>query len=227
LLRGLDHTKDQSYVLFGVPREQLGQMLLPIGGMHKTEVRRRAQDLNMPVFNKPDSQEICFVPDNDYAGFVERRRPGLAAAGSIVDSSGRVVGEHQGQHRFTIGQRRGVKVALGHRIYITGRDASTNTVRVGSRDDLAVRECTVGEANWLIDPVTGPTECLAMYRYNSTPVPARVEMLPEADSATHSGRRGRFRVEFASPQEAVAPGQAMVLYGSDNNSVVVGGGWIE
>lgn len=223
LKRGLDHSKDQSYVLFGVPREKLGQMLLPIGGMRKPEVRELARELDLPVFNKPDSQEICFIPDNDYAGFVERRRPELAATGSIVDEAGEVIGEHGGQHRFTIGQRRGVPLSVGRRVYITGRDAATNTVRVGSREDLAVRECTVGEANWLVDDV--PQRCWAMYRYNSEAVAARVERLPDGEGVTHSGRRGRFRVVFDEPQGAVAPGQALVLYASDDS--VMGGGWIE
>ena len=223
LLRGLDHSKDQSYVLFGVPRDRLSHMLLPIGAMQKPEVRRLAEELALPVFNKPDSQEICFIPDNDYAGFVERRRPELASAGSVVDASGAVVGEHGGQHRFTVGQRRGVPVALGRRVYITGRDARTNTVTIGSRDDLATRGCTVGESNWLVDPREGP--CLAMYRYNSRPVPARVLLLPDGGSPTHSGRTGRFRVEFTEPQTAVAPGQALVLY--DEHDAVLGGGWIE
>jgi len=227
LLRGLDHTKDQSYVLFGVPRDRLAEMLLPIGSMLKPAVRELAKQLNLPVFNKPDSQEICFIPDNDYAGFVERRRPELAAAGAIVDDSGAVVGEHQGQHRFTVGQRRGIPLSLGHRIYITARDAKTNTVRVGSREDLASRTCTVGEANWLIDDrdILDGFPCLAMHRYNTRPVSARVSRLPDSPVETHSGRRGRFQVQFDEPQNAVAPGQALVLYGLDD--AVLGGGWIE
>jgi tRNA-uridine 2-sulfurtransferase len=232
LLRGLDHSKDQSYVLFGVPRARLSEMLLPIGGMLKPAVRELAKQLNLPVFNKPDSQEICFIPDNDYATFVERRRPDLAAAGvassggNIVDSSGAIVGEHQGQHRFTIGQRRGIPLSLGRRVYITARDAKTNTIQVGSREDLATASCTVGEANWLIDShdVIDNFSCLAMHRYNTRPVPARVSRLADSDRPTHSGRRGRFRVQFEQSQTAVAPGQALVLYAGD---AVVGGGWIE
>ncbi len=225
LLRGLDHTKDQSYVLFGIPRSQLAHTLLPIGGLQKTAVRALARDFDLPVFNKPDSQEICFIPDNDYAGFVERRRPELAVSGSVVDASGTVVGEHAGQHRYTVGQRRGVRLALGYPVYVTGKDAATNTIRVGGRENLTSRGCTVGEANWLSDEVPDGTRCLAMYRYNSSPVAALVRRLDDAAGSTHSGRVGRFSVQFEEPQHAVAPGQAMVLYGEDDS--VLGGGWIE
>jgi tRNA-uridine 2-sulfurtransferase len=223
LLRGIDHAKDQSYVLFGVPREQLPGMLLPIGALLKPAVRELARDLNLPVFNKPDSQEICFIPDNDYAGFVERRRPELAVNGTVVDDTGAIVGEHAGQHRYTVGQRRGVRLALGHPVYVTGKDAATNTIRVGTRDRLAVTACSAGEANWLVHGAA-PGLCVAMYRYNSRPVPARVELLPDSPEPTPSDRRGRFRVTFEDPQHAISPGQAIVLFRGDE---VLGGGWIE
>lgn len=225
LYRGLDHDKDQSYVLFGVPRERLSHMMLPIGGMRKTDVRRMAKEFNLPVFDKPDSQEICFIPDNDYAGFLERRRPELAAAGSIVDSTGASIGVHRGQHRFTIGQRRGVPLSLGRRVYITGRDAGSNTVRVGAREDLLSQGCIVAEANWLLNEAPDGTECQVMYRYNSRPVPARIAVMPDSSAPSHSGRLGRFAVTFDDPQMAVAPGQALVAYGRDDR--VLGGGWIE
>ncbi len=231
LLRGLDHTKDQSYVLFGVPRDRLGEMLLPIGAMQKTEVRGLAQKLGLPVFNKPDSQEICFVPDNDYAGLVERRRPDLVSrgGGKVIDQSGAQVGDHSGQHRYTIGQRRGVGVALGYPIYVTGKDAATNTVKVGTREDLTTAGCNVGEANWLVPDhqLQYNTPCLAMYRYNSTPVPARISHLDPSQAATPSGRAGRFRIDFDAPQFAVAPGQALVVYDAEQPDIVLGGGWIE
>ncbi len=136
LLRGVDHSKDQSYVLFGVPRRQLSHMMLPIGGMEKPRVRELAREFGLPVFDKPDSQEICFVPDNDYAGLVERRSPGAVKAGPIVDREGRTIGEHGGQHRFTIGQRRGLDISLGQRVYVTGKNAATNTVIAGLKEDL-------------------------------------------------------------------------------------------
>ncbi len=224
LMRGVDRSKDQSYVLFGVPRGQLGSMLLPIGGLEKPAVREMAREFGLPVFDKPDSQEICFVPDNDYAGLVERRRPELAAAGAVIDTDGNVVGEHAGQHRFTVGQRRGVGIAGGQRLYVIGKNAATNTVTIGSPEALLTGSCTAGEANWLIDP---PAQnwmlCSAMYRYNGSAAPARVRALPDDSAPTPSGRRGRFEVQFEEPQRAVAPGQAIVLYDGDG---VLGGGWI-
>jgi len=232
LMRGLDVDKDQSYVLFGVPREKLGKMMLPVGGMNKPDVRAVAERYKLPVFNKPDSQEICFVPDNDYAGFIERKRPDLAAAargeGRILDPQGQTVGTHGGQHRFTIGQRRGVGMALGYPIYVVGKDPEANTITVGPKDMLETMACIGGEANWLADlPLPGESiRCMAQYRYNSDPVAATVSVLPDAPESqqTPSGRRGRFAVTFDAPQSAVTPGQAVVLY---QGEVVLGGGWIE
>ncbi|MFM9957188.1 MAG: tRNA 2-thiouridine(34) synthase MnmA [Phycisphaerales bacterium] len=241
LLRGLDRSKDQSYVLFGVPREQLRHMLLPIGEYEKPIVREMAQRFGLPTFDKPDSQEICFVPDNDYAGLVERRRPELAAHragadaagqavhGHIIDAStGAVVGTHAGQHRFTIGQRRGLSLSLGHPVYVVDRDAATNTVSVGPKEMLLSSACTAGEANWLVDEARFAewSAVEVKYRYNTPPVRGRVRLLPEAEQSvtTPSGRLGRFEVRFEEPQSAVAPGQAVVLYEGD---VVLGGGWVE
>ena len=234
LARGVDSDKDQSYVLFGVPRRQLGSMLLPIGEMRKADVRAMAEELGLPVFDKPDSQEICFVPDDDYAGLVERRRPDLAAAargrGEIVDTEGKVLGEHDGQHRFTIGQRRKIGVALGHPIYVVGRDPVTNRVTVGESDDLLVESCEVAEANWLapgvVDAGVGGDgiAVTVQYRAHGEPVGARVVVLTDAPEPGPSGRRGRFAVRFDRPQRAVAPGQALVVY--DRRGRVLGGGWV-
>ncbi|MEM8835642.1 MAG: tRNA 2-thiouridine(34) synthase MnmA [Planctomycetota bacterium] len=227
LLRGVDHGKDQSYVLFGVPRDRLGSMLLPIGGYEKPAVRELAHELGLPVFDKPDSQEICFVPDNDYAGLVERRSPDSAASGAILDTNGNEVGTHDGQHRFTVGQRRGVGVALGYPIYVVSKSPETNTVTVGSRDDLLSSSCAVGEANWLIDsPQTEWAPCFAQHRYNSQPARGAFRVVEAAAGETHSGRTGRFEVRFDEPQFAVAPGQALVLYDERQPDAVLGGGWI-
>src|SRR5262249_45206588 len=136
LLRGVDHDKDQSYVLFGAPRERLREMLLPIGAFHKPEVRRLAREFDLPVFDKPDSQEICFVPDNDYAGLVQRASPDSMRPGPIVDRAGRVLGEHEGHQHFTIGQRKGVRLALGRPVYVVEKDAATNTIVVGDKEEL-------------------------------------------------------------------------------------------
>ena len=228
LLRAIDHAKDQSYVLFGAPRERLARMMLPIGEFEKSRVRAMAQELGLPVFDKPDSQEICFVPDNDYAGLVNRRRPDLSRVGHVLDTRGNVVGTHQGQHQFTIGQRRGLRIALGQRTYVIAKDAAANTVTIGDEADLLITACDVGEANWLMDePAPGTTlPVLAQYRSHQTPVPARVESLSDDPASTPSGRMGRLRVVFDSPQPAVASGQAMVLYSASEPEWVLGGGWI-
>ena len=232
LLTGVDGAKDQSYVLFGAPRDRLSEMVLPVGGREKEEIRAIAERAGLPVFDKPDSQEICFVPDNDYAGLVERRRPELAESGAIRDSAGKVVGEHGGQHRFTIGQRRGVGVALGHPIYVVDKDPSDNSITVGPREELMASGCVVAEANWLADePGMGEwTQVRARVRYNSAAVVAEArvvgsEALP-ADMPNPSGRAGAFEVRFAEPQFAVTPGQACVLYDAGRGERVVGGGWV-
>jgi tRNA-uridine 2-sulfurtransferase len=226
LLRGVDRSKDQSYVLFGVPREHLPHMLLPIGGLQKPRVRELAKEFGLPVFDKPDSQEICFVPDNDYAGLVERRRPGALRPGPIVTREGEQIGEHPGQHRFTIGQRRGLDVALGRRVYVVGKDAATNTVTVGEKEDLLSGSCVVGEANWLVDIGDGAVRCWAKYRYNTPACRAVVRPLEDGGEPTPSGRKGRFAVEFEERQEAVAAGQALVVYSDSDPDQVLGGGWI-
>lgn len=227
LLRAVDHSKDQSYVLFGMPRAQLAHTMLPIGEMPKTRVRELAKEFGLPVFDKPDSQEICFVPDNDYAGLVERRRPESAREGAILDADGREVGRHAGHHRFTIGQRRGVGVALGHPIYVIDKNPTTNTVTVGSRESLMSAACIANEANWLVAPESLGDDwftCRAKYRYNTPPVGARTRRLADGTAETPSGRVGMFEVRFDEPQLAVAPGQAVVLYGERDQ--VLGGGWI-
>lgn len=219
LLRGVDREKDQSYVLFGAPRERLQEMLLPIGGMVKSRVRELAKEYDLPVFNKPDSQEICFVPDNDYAGLVKRRSPGRVESGVIVDEGGKHLGEHEGHQHFTIGQRRGVGVALGYPLYVIDKDAASNVVTVGPRESLEFTGCIAHEVNWLVDPASltcdddGWIRCSAKIRYNAEPEPARVRTV-DGDA---------LEVRFDESQFAVAPGQAVVCYHDD---LVLGGGWI-
>lgn len=216
LLRGLDRSKDQSYVLFGSPRDRLDHMLLPIGEMQKSAVRQIADDLDLPVFNKPDSQEICFVPDNDYAKLVERRTPGNFQAGDILDTDGNKLGEHAGQQHFTLGQRRGVGVALGYPIYVVEKNPAANTVTVGGKDDLLADGCTADQTNWLVPPAPGNQwrDCEIKVRYNSDPTPGKVRVT--GDDA--------LEVEFDVPVSAVTPGQAVVCYDGDT---VMGGGWID
>jgi len=215
LLRGVDHTKDQSYVLFGAPRERLAEMLLPIGGMQKTEVRRLAREFDLPVFDKPDSQEICFVPDNDYAGLVARRTPDAMKPGAILTREGRVIGEHAGHQNFTIGQRKGVGVALGSPVYVVSKDPQANTITVGEREDLRVDRITATQTNWLMDspPPNEWRPCHAKFRYNSPPREAEVRCTGDDE----------LEVRFAEPQYGVAAGQAVVCYDDD---AVMCGGWI-
>ena len=209
-------------MLFGIPRAQLASTLLPIGDYEtKQEVRDLAHKFGLPVFNKPDSQEICFVPDNDYASFVEKERPELKeASGAIVDTDGKVLGQHDGQHRFTIGQRRKVGVALGYPIYVVDKDPIANTVTIGSEEDLLSTGCTVGDSNWLVDDEIGSewTPCFARHRYNG--IAAEAEFRGIQDAA------GGFEVRFISPQRAVTPGQALVVYSKVAPDRVLGGGWI-
>ena len=223
LLRGVDLAKDQSYVLFGSPREQLAHMLLPIGHLEKSVTRQIAESHNLPVFNKPDSQEICFVPDNDYARLVERRTEGGFSAGSILDQQGNEVGTHEGHQHFTLGQRRGIGVALGYPIYVVDKDPQTNTITIGEKDQLFSVGCTAGQTNWLVDPPLGWLDCQAKVRYNSEPVPARVR------TYTDENGDNALKVRFADPVEAVTPGQAVVCYGKIGGPLeqtVLGGGWI-
>jgi tRNA-specific 2-thiouridylase len=214
LLRGVDESKDQSYVLFGVSPEELSHTLLPVGGFHKTEIRALAEQLGLPVFDKPDSQEICFVPSNNYMDVVGKMTTDIAP-GPIVDPQGNVLGEHEGHQHFTVGQRRGVKVALGYPIYVVNKDAASNTITVGPREMLASTGLVADETNWLVDPPSEdqPLRCDVKIRYNAPPVPGTAWMAGEDE----------LRVDFDEPQDAVAPGQAVVCY---DNERVLGGGWI-
>ena len=220
LMRGVDAAKDQSYVLFGIKPANLARTLLPVGGFTKPAIRAMAEEWGLPVFNKPDSQEICFVPDGDYAGLVRRRTPGRVRAGELVTAGGETVGEHSGHQHFTVGQRRGVGVAFGHPIYVVDVDPASNRVVVGSREELLKKSLVADQLNLLdarlrsLAAGEAPVRCAAKIRYNAVPVPAGVSRV-SADE---------LRVAFDDPQSAVAPGQAVVLYDGD---VVMGGGWIE
>jgi tRNA-specific 2-thiouridylase len=217
LLRGKDHRKDQSYVLFGMTQATLSHTLLPVGGFEKHEVRAMAEELKLPVYNKPDSQEICFVPDQDYAGLLKRKNPASVRPGELVSSDGAVVGQHEGHQHFTIGQRKGVGVAFGHPIYVVDIDADANRVVLGEKPALLRGGLLAREANWLSNRAIagGPAvRCTAKIRYNNDPQPAEVSALAG----------GEMIVRFDSPQSAITPGQAVVVYDGD---VLLGGGWIE
>lgn len=214
LLQGDDRHKDQSYFLFGVQRSRLKQMLLPVGEMKKSQVRRLAEQFGLPVSDKPDSQEICFVPDNNYANLIRQRTPERIKAGDVLDSAGRVVGHHQGHQQFTIGQRRGVAVALGHPVYVIEKDPNANTITVGTKEELLAAGLYASQTNWLLDPPLNQTlDYQVKIRHNSPAVPARVRA---TDHDT-------IEVQFDQPLQAVTPGQAVVCYLGDQ---VAGGGWI-
>ena len=213
LCRGVDDAKDQSYVLFGATPDRLREMLLPIGELKKDRVREIARAHDLPVFDKPDSQEICFVPDNDYAGLLRRTDPEKMQPGEIVNTSGKILGQHEGHQHFTIGQRRGLGVAAGTPLYVINRDAQANRVVVGDHEDLSAPGLVADQANWFISPPEAWIPCRAQIRYNASAVPARVKAISSS----------QFVVEFATSQFAVAPGQAVVCYDRD---VVLGGGWI-
>jgi tRNA-specific 2-thiouridylase len=214
LRRGLDGAKDQSYVLFGIDRQALPRLLFPIGGERKPRIRELARELGLRVADKRDSQEICFVSSGDHAEFVRRRRGEEDTSGEIVTTEGEVVGRHAGIEGFTIGQRKGLGLAFGERRFVVRIEADARRVIIGPRDALARRELTANRLNWLVDEPAGPLECQVQIRYNSPPVSAAVEPLPD----------GRLRVQLATPRDGVAPGQAVVVYGGDR---VLGGGWIE
>ena len=228
LLRGRDHAKDQSYVLFGAPKDRLAEMVLPVGEFDdKQQVRDAARALGLNVASKPDSQEICFVPDDDYAGLVERRRPDLAAAGRVLTIEGKPLGEHRGQHRFTIGQRRGLGIASEQPLYVVSKDPSTNTVTLGPAEALLCERAEAGEANWLGPMPADGTPVLVRYRAHGEAARAVLWHLPDGQLTTPSGRTGRFALVFDTPQRAVAPGQAAVIYAADDPDLVLGGGWLE
>jgi tRNA-specific 2-thiouridylase len=220
LLRGLNSQKDQSYFLWELTQEQLSRALFPLGEMSKPEARDAARQHGLAVAEKKESQEICFVPDGDYAGFIDRyleaedateRLPGT---GEIVDTRGRVIGAHTGIHRYTIGQRRGIGIADERPLYVISLEAEKNRVTVGSQEELLSQEFTAAGVNWIaLEDPQEPVKAEVRVRYRHTPALATITPLVEH----------RVQVIFDEPQRAITPGQATVFYRGDE---VVGGGWI-
>ncbi len=215
---GTDSARDQSYFLFATTRAQLDLLRFPLGDMGKDETRALAARLGVPVAAKPDSQDICFVPNGNYARVVERLRPGSAQAeGEIVDLSGRVLGRHRGVFHFTVGQRRGLElgnVGHGEPLYVVRIEAGAARVVVGPRSALLRTSLTTRDVNWLDLPPAVPVPIAVKVRSTQPAGAATVRALPG----------GRAEVVFAEPQGAIAPGQACVFY---RESRVLGGGWIE
>ena len=213
LFRGLDRSKDQSYVLFGIRKEILDRIIFPVGNFTKPEIRELARQTGLRVADKPDSQEICFIPDNDYVGFLERYRGHHDTAGEIVDTEGNVLGHHEGFQQFTIGQRKRLGITFGSPRYVVAVQPTTRRVVIGKREDLMEPTLEANRLNWLIDDVPDRFTCQAQIRSQHQCAEAEVQMLDE----------DRVCVYFTEPQFGVAPGQAVVFYDGDR---VMGGGWI-
>lgn len=214
LRKGVDSSKDQSYALFHLTQATLPYFLMPLGEYTKAETRRIARELGLPVAAKPDSQEICFVPNDDYGAFFATRMPEALRPGRIVDTHGRVLGRHRGLPLYTIGQRHGLGIAAGKPLYVVALDTARNEVIVGYDDDVFGSALIAEDLNFIaIDSLTAPRRVTAKIRYNAREAAATIA--PQTD--------GTVLVEFDVPQRAITPGQAVVFYDGD---VVVGGGTI-
>ena len=214
--RAADAAKDQSYVLFPLTQEQLASAVFPLGDLAKPEVRAVAREAGLGVQDKPDSQGICFIPDDDPGRFLRERRPDLDGAGDFRTSDGTVVGRHRGYQFFTIGQRKGLGLALGRAMYVARIDPATRTVWLGDDSDLWSRTCGIDAVNWMGWAPPPPGErrpCAVQIRAHHEAAPAVVTALDG----------GRARIEFDAPQRAITPGQAAVIY---DGEIVAGGGWI-
>jgi tRNA-specific 2-thiouridylase len=216
LRRGRDRGKDQSYFLFSMTQEQLSKVLFPLGEKSKAEVRQQAQGLGLRVAQKSESQEVCFIPDDDYRSFVEKRKGReISKPGEIVNRQGKVLGLHRGLHSYTIGQRRGLGIAAPLPHYVLALDMEGNRVVAGTDEELMTNGLVAGRVNWISFPrLEKKMEAQVQIRYRHPGAPAVVAPLEE----------GRVGVEFKTPQRSVTPGQAAVFYRGDE---VLGGGWIE
>ncbi len=221
MMRSVDAGKDQTYFLFGLTQEQLARTMFPLGSYTKPQVRELARELGLPVAEKPDSQEICFVPNGDYAAFIDAyfREQGIEpdrTRGEVVDTSGRVLGEHAGVHHFTVGQRRGLGIAAREPLYVISTSPAEQKVVVGRNDDLLRPRLVAKDVNWIsIAAIDRPTR--AEVKIRNKHLAAAATLYPTSDPA-------RVDVHFDEPQRAVTPGQAAVFY---DGEVVLGGGWID
>lgn len=215
LKKGVDGQKDQSYALYHLNQHSLTHFLMPLGRHTKPETRAMAERLQLPVAQKPDSQEICFVPRDDYKAYLREKEPDCLQPGEIVDLSGRVLGHHEGVPLYTIGQRKGLGIAAGRPLYVVRLDTQRRQVIVGGAKDVFSRGLIAGDLNWIaIDALQEPMDVMAKVRYGKKEGAARIIPRPQ----------GRVEVSFEEPQRAVTPGQSVVFYRGD---IVVGGGVIE
>ena len=215
IAKGSDDHKDQAYALYRLTQQQLAHVMTPLGGWNKTDTRAEAVKRNLPVANKPESQEICFVPDDDYKNYLVQHRPELKHPGDIVDTKGNVLGQHNGIAFYTIGQRKGLGIAYPEPLYVIRLDAGKNQVIVGSNKEVFTKGLVANQLNWVsVADVTEPVEALAKIRYGAKE--AKAQLLPNGD--------GTLKVLFPEMQRAVTPGQSVVFYEADGR--VLGGGII-
>ncbi len=215
LLKGNDSSKDQSYFLHRLSQRQLEHIIFPLGTWMKKDATEYAIAKGIPLSESGESQDVCFVPDGEYSDFVNAHAPVAIPGGEIMSTDQRVLGDHQGIHRYTVGQRRGLGISSPTPLYVTALDAETNTVTVGGRDEVMGSTCRVSEVNWIAgSPVEDGTLCDLRIRYNHEASPARLEVLDN----------GQVNAEFVTPQFAITPGQACVFY---RDTEVLGGGWID
>ncbi|MGI5888608.1 MAG: tRNA 2-thiouridine(34) synthase MnmA [Oscillospiraceae bacterium] len=213
LRKGTDPLKDQSYMLYGLSQEQLSRVIFPLGGMTKTEVREIASRNGLPSALRRDSQDICFIPGRDYVSFLEEYTGNVYQPGNFVDSSGNVLGTHRGAVRYTIGQRRGLGISEGERMYVLGKDMKANTVTLGKREEVFSIGAAARNVNWVsVSGISGPRRVGARIRYSSSEIKGTAEPMEDG-----------VRVIFDEPQKAVTPGQSLVMYDGDE---VLGGGII-
>ena len=214
LKKGADTAKDQSYFLSRLTQAQLSQALFPLGDMTKEKVRQLAGEMGLPAAERSESQEICFIPNDDYTAFLEKHLPDTGEPGPIINQSGETLGEHRGIHSYTVGQRRGLGIAAAEPLYVTAIDSGENTIVVGPRESIYSRELTASDLNWITGTTPDfPVQLQARIRYRHPEAEATVEMIN--DDTIH--------VSFAEPQMAVTPGQAVVFYDGDT---VLGSGII-
>jgi tRNA-specific 2-thiouridylase len=221
LRRGVDAARDQSYFLFSLTQPQLMRAVFPVGDRPKAEVRDYARRRRLPVADKPDSQEICFIPDHDYRSFVARNLPEARREGVVVDETGRVLGSHDGVHRFTVGQRKGLGIqsATGAPMYVVALRPAEQQVVVGPKTSLEQARLTASGVNWIGEKPLRARRVAAQIRHRHQAAPATVRAVDAAASGDE-----RAEVVFDAPQLAITPGQAVVFYDNDD---VIGGGWIE
>ena len=215
LKKGIDYTKDQSYALYHLNQSSLRHFLMPLGEYTKVETRKLAREIGLAVADKPDSQEICFVPNDDYKSFLEKNAPKTLTPGNFVDVNGRIVGRHRGLPLYTVGQRKGLGLAAGRPLYVVALDYSRNEVVLGSGQDVFASELIAGDLNFIaIDEIDKPMTVSAKIRYSAK----------EAEAAIIPYSPGKVKVTFNEAQRAITPGQSVVFY---NGDTVIGGGIIE